>query len=389
MIVCDLLSTFLRFRLPIAVRLRDLGHKVTLITSDPDSTSQRFSELAGVGIDLEVIVMNRTGMNPFRDLQYAFSLRKAFRRLQPDRILAYQAKCATWTAIAARPIPDAKVAILFPGLGYLFSPSVGFKSDLLKFAVRKLCRFAYSTIDIAIFQNDEDRKTLAEHGIALEGVEIHRVNGSGVDLRVFPPSVPPNQPIRFSMATRLLSDKGIREFAEAARQLKSVYGAEVEFVVAGKFDRAPSAIQKQELQAWVDEGIIEYPGLVDDMQEFLLATSVFVLPSYYMEGTPRSILEALSVGRPVITTDHRGCRETVDDGVNGFLIPTKSVTELAKAMETYLKQPELLIQMGKMSRQLAESKYDVRIVASQMIQALAIRESTQESQTDLPAASAT
>ncbi|WP_149496494.1 glycosyltransferase family 4 protein [Roseiconus lacunae] len=369
-IVCDLLSTFLRFRLPVALRLVSLGHHVTLITSDADCDDERLAMLSAQGLSVELIRMDRTGMNPFKDASYARRLRKAFLRLRPNRILAYQAKCATWSAIAARSVKGCKVAILFPGLGYLFAPSHGMRAKLVKLAARQLCRFAYSSVDIAIFQNDEDRETLANCGIGLHGATIHRVNGSGVDLEQFPYSECPGNPIRFCMATRLLADKGIPEFVEAARHLKSKFGERVQFTIAGKYDRAPSAIRESEMDLWVKEGIIDYVGLVDDMQGFLKAASVFVLPSYYMEGTPRSILEALASGRAVIATDQRGCRETVDDEINGFLVPVRNADALAGAMERFVESPGLLSSMGKESRRLAESKYDVEIVARQMTDAL-------------------
>jgi glycosyltransferase involved in cell wall biosynthesis len=174
------------------------------------------------------------------------------------------------------------------------------------------------------------------------------------------------------MATRLLADKGIREFAEASGRLKARYGDQVDFQIAGAIDSNPTAIKKSEIDCWEEQGWIRYRGLISNMPDFLSACSVFVLPSWYMEGTPRSILEAMSTGRAIITTDNRGCKETVDHEVNGLIVPQQDAIALEHAMEKLIIEPELLVRMGQESRKLAESKYEIKIVCRQMMDALEI-----------------
>lgn len=370
-IVCDLLSTFLRFRRFLAEHIMAAGHDVIVIASVDDVDDKIFFDQESVS--LKIVEMDRTSLNPFHDLGYMKRLRQAFLTLQPDRILAYQAKAAVWTAIAARALPNCKVAILFPGLGYLFSPNPTTKQRLVQFVSRQLYRYAFRTIDTAIFQNQDDIETLKSYNILADRTSIALVNGSGVCVDEFAFSVPPISPIRFVMATRLLADKGIREFAEAAGNLKDRHGDRVDFQIAGAVDSNPTAIKPEEINQWETAGWIRYRGLVSDMPEFLQQCSVFVLPSWYMEGTPRSILEAMATGRAIITTDNRGCKETVDHGVNGLIISQQNRLALEQAMEKLINNRDLVASMGRESRRIAEEKYEVRIVCQQMMDALLVR----------------
>ena len=367
-IVCDLLSTFLRFRRFIAMELVRSGHKVTLIVSDNDEPYSTF--FREQQIELRVVPMDRTSINPLKDWKYGQELKRHLLEIQPDRILSYQAKAAVWSAIAAKSLPKCRIAVLFPGLGYLFSPPETLKQNMVQWAGRCLYRYAFSEIDTAFFQNPDDIKTIEQRRILPKTTHKLLVNGSGVCLQQFSHSSPCVKPIRFVMATRLLADKGVREFATAAGELKQRYGDAVDFQIAGGFDSNPTAIQKAEVEDWERNGWLTYRGHVQNMTQFLADCSVFVLPSYYMEGTPRSILEAMATGRPIITTDNRGCRETVNVGENGTLIPVRDAARLQDAMEHYIKFPENLEKHGQASRRIAETKYDVNRVVSRMIEAL-------------------
>src|SRR6185369_10911720 len=196
------------------------------------------------------------------------------------------------------------------------------------------------------------------------------VNGSGIDVDSFAVAPLPPGPQRFLLIARLLGDKGVREYAQAARRVRSLHPA-VRFVLVGWIDENPDAIRQSELDVWVADGTVEYLGRLSDVRDAIAACTVYVLPSY-REGTPRTVLEAMAMGRAVITTDAPGCRETVIDGQNGFLVPVKSVVALAEAMLKFIDDPSLAPQMGAHSRQVAEEKYDVHKVNALMLNKMGI-----------------
>jgi glycosyltransferase involved in cell wall biosynthesis len=200
------------------------------------------------------------------------------------------------------------------------------------------------------------------------------VNGSGVDISEYAvaplPTMGDVPTARFLLIARLLGDKGIREYAQAAAIVKAKY-PQVQFDLVGWIDDNPNAIQQHELDSWVNEGVFNFLGRLADVQPAIAACSVYVLPSY-REGTPRTVLEAMAMGRPIITTDAPGCRETVIDGYNGYLVPVKAVEELASAMEKFILNPELIVSMGAASRTLAEKKFDVHSVNQAMLQAMGL-----------------
>lgn len=376
-IVCDLLSTFLRLRSYLAADICQRGHEVVVCYGQEDvHDTERRETLRSMGITFRLLPMQRTSVNPIGDMAYRKRLIELFQELRPELVFAYQAKAAVWSAIAARAVASKgiyiRMCVLFPGLGYLFSSGGGLKRECIQRLARQLYRFAFKDIAVAIFQNSEDRQTLRKFHILRDATETLVVNGSGVPLDLFAYSEPPVEPVRFLMATRLLAEKGIREYVAAARQLRAKYPGQVDFVIAGGLDVNPSAIREEEINAWHQEGVIDFIGHQADVRPQLRRTSVFVLPSYYMEGTPRSILEAMAVGRAIITTDNRGCRETVNAGVNGFLVQKRDVDSLRDAMEQFIIHPERIVTMGRESRRLAEAKYDVRTVSREMIEAMGL-----------------
>jgi glycosyltransferase involved in cell wall biosynthesis len=226
---------------------------------------------------------------------------------------------------------------------------------------------------VVFFQNPDDLQLFIEKRIIPKNVKPVLINGSGVNTVRFGFASPKLTPITFLLVARMIRDKGIPEYVEAARQLKKRY-SEVKVQLLGPLDVNPAAITRKEIEHWSDEGIIEYLGETKDVRPYIAEASVFVLPSY-REGTPRSVLEALSMGRPVITTDAPGCRETVQEGVNGYLVPIKDHTALFKAMERFVLQPELIPEFGLASRKIAEQKYDVRKVNSTILEEMELIES--------------
>ena len=202
-------------------------------------------------------------------------------------------------------------------------------------------------------------------GIVNRATSTLVVNGSGVDLKHYYVTQLPSN-INFLLIARLLNSKGVRIYADAARKIKENY-PDVLFTLVGKIDENPDAISQNELDQWMNDGVINYLGHLSDVRKAISDCSVYVLPSYYREGTPRSILEAMSMGRAIITTDLPGCRETVIDGDNGFLVKARSVENLVKALLNFIEKPDCVNSMGLRSREIAEEKYDVHMVNSVMI----------------------
>jgi len=196
------------------------------------------------------------------------------------------------------------------------------------------------------------------------------VNGSGVDIDSFTPAPFPNSPTRFLLIARLLGDKGIYEYAATAQRLKE-RGLEAEFHIVGPLDSNPDGIDEKTMTRWQDTGVLQWQGAVTDVRPVIAKSHVYVLPSY-REGTPRTVLEAMAMGRAIITTDAPGCRETVEDGINGFLVPVRDIDALTKAMLRFFEEPNLIGSMGIESRRIAIEKYDVHKVNAVMIEAMGL-----------------
>ncbi|MDN5881511.1 MAG: glycosyltransferase family 4 protein [Nitrosospira sp.] len=240
----------------------------------------------------------------------------------------------------------------------------------LQRAVLALYRHAFGRCTRVLFQNPDDRDEFVARRV-VDGEKCALVNGSGVDLDVFRLTpLPAGGGTIFLLIARLLGDKGIREYAQAAALVRRSY-PEARFWLVGPGDPSPDAISETEVKGWEQSGAIEYFGEAADVLPFLEKGAVYVLPSY-REGTPRTVLEAMAVGRPVITTDAPGCRETVADGDNGYLVPVRNVEALAEAMCRFLDNPELIKQMGRRSREIAEERFDVHKVNKQMLAAMGL-----------------
>ena len=210
------------------------------------------------------------------------------------------------------------------------------------------------------FQNPDDKALFETLNIIGESNDAMVINGSGVDLDYYS-VVPLPENTSFLMITRLLGDKGVREYVEAAKQVQKDY-PNVTYSLVGWIDENPDAVDQKELDEWINVGAINFLGKVGDVRPAIKNCSVYVLPTFYREGTPRSILEALSIGRAIITTDTPGCRETVIQGKNGYLIEPKSVSKLVESMMKFINNPTIVERMGVESRNIAEKKYDVHKV---------------------------
>lgn len=323
--------------------------------------------LEAMGFSVHNIKLSRVGMNPASDLAALISLWQLMRNIRPEWVLSYTVKPVIYGLLAARMARVPRRYALITGLGYAFQGQEGGdnKRKLIRSLVQGLYGLALRGAHKVFFQNPDDKKLFKDLKLLGPATPSVTVNGSGVDVAQFQVQSFPLQ-VDFLLIARLLGDKGVREYAQAAREVRALY-PDVTFSLVGWIDDNPDAITQAELDTWISEGAVRYLGRLTDVRPAITACSVYVLPSY-REGTPRTVLEAMAMGRPVITTDAPGCRETVIDGVNGFLVPVKSAAEIARAMVFFIENPEQVIQMGKASRELAEQKYDVHKVNDFMLQ---------------------
>lgn len=363
-------DSLLNFRGPLLKSLLDSGLDVHVAAPDLPADSEVRWRLEALGVSVHEIVLKRTGMNPFSDLLTLFSLWRLMRRLKPDFSLAYTVKPVIYGSIAGWLSGVPKCFALVTGLGYSFQGESGARSRL-KIIVQNLYRFALSNVQKVFFQNPDDEAMFhALRIVDLSDAKTVVVNGSGIDIDNFTVAPLPED-IQFLLIARLLGDKGVREYANAAEVVRKSY-PNVSFGLVGWVDDNPDAIHEDELQHWIDSGVVKFYGRLSDVKQPIKDSSVYVLPSY-REGTPRTVLEAMAMGRPIITTNAPGCRETVEHGQNGFLVPIKSVDELVKAMIRLIENPNLVVAMGYKSRLIAEEKYDVRKVNEHMLREMDIK----------------
>lgn len=321
-----------------------------------------------MGVEPHTVSLQRAGLNPISDLAFTVQLYHLMRRLRPNSVLSYTIKPVIYGTVAGWLARVPHRFALIAGLGHMF---VGSRVGFLQKLIHRMYAFALTRAEKIFLQNPDDLKLLLERGVLAEDAATVVVNGSGVDLQRFEVAAVPAGSPRFLMICRLLGEKGVREYAEAARRIRAIH-PEITFSLAGGLDANPSSVTQRELDDWVAEEAIEYLGVLADVRAVLAACTVFVLPSYYREGTPRAILEAMSIGRAVITTDMPGCRETVDNGRNGFLIVARSVDALVNAVQRFITDADLSRRMGAESRAIAEKKYDVQKVNRVMLEEMGI-----------------
>lgn len=366
-IICGYAPSLLTFRGELIRTLTSLGHAVTALA--PDFTPAVREGLARLGATARPVRLDRGGMDPASDLLTLLSLRRALKRERPDIVLGYTIKPVIYGSIAAASLGAPRICSMITGLGQAFSGE-GLTRRLLSRLAESLYRIGLRFNDKVFFQNPDDRDLFLRLGVLRGPDQAVLINGSGVDLERFRPAPLPGRP-SFLLMARLIKEKGVVEYAEAARALKRRY-PQARFRLAGWLDGGAASVGRAALEAWTREGVVEHLGHLQDVRPAIAEASVLALPTYYREGSPRSILEAMAMGRAVITTDAPGCRETTQDGDNGFLVAPRSVDALAQAMERFIVEPSLAERMGRRSRQLAEEKYDVRQVNAVILDALGL-----------------
>ena len=365
-VIGSLPSSLLNFRGPLLETLVERGHDV--IACAPDVPPDIRAGLAALGVRYCHVPLERAGLNPLADLQTLRVLRRLFLEEQPDRVLAYTAKPVIYSGLAARMSGHPTTYAMITGLGYGFG-SLSWRQRMIGFIVQVLYRLALRGTAAVLFQNSADRDLFVRLRLVPSTVPLTLIHGSGVDLVAYAPQSLPDVPV-FLLIARLLVDKGLREYHRAARRLKARH-PHARFLLVGDFDPNPLSIQAAELAEWQADGTIEYLGFLDDVRPAYASARVYVLPSY-REGTPRTVLEAMAMGRPIVTTDAPGCRETVVDGVNGFLVPVGDDAALEQAMERFILEPDLAERMGVESLRLARDKYDVHKVNAVIMEAMGV-----------------
>ncbi|MDL9998090.1 glycosyltransferase family 4 protein [Variovorax sp. J22P240] len=370
LVVAGFAESLLGFRAPLIAALQAHGFEVHVAAPGLSPAHPSFARLQAKGLTAHGFPMQRTGTNPVADLGTLFALYRLMRSVHPDHFLAYTIKAVVYGSLAAKLAGVSRRFALITGLGQAFRLGDGPRTRLEAIATG-LYRLSLASVHGVFFQNPDDEALFRKEGVLRRGAVSHVVAGSGIDLAEFRLAPLPQGEVRFLLIARLLVGKGVRIYAEAARIVKALH-PKVSFALVGWIDENPDAIGAEELEEWIGSGIVDYLGRLEDVRPAIAASHVFVLPSFYREGTPRTALEALAMGRPVITTDAPGCRETVDDGVNGYLLPVKSVDSLVRAALNFIEDHPLISSMGSRSRALAEEKYDVHKVNAAMLRGMGI-----------------
>lgn len=296
------------------------------------------------------------------DLVYLKKLKKIIKELSPDMIFSYTIKPVIYGSIAGRICGVKKIYPMVTGLGRVYA-SETFKTKVIRCITKILYKSAFKGCDKVIFQNGDDVEEFVK-GKYLPRKKCVIVNGSGVNMKRFYRNDIPENPV-FLMVSRIIKEKGVLDFAQAARSVKKKV-PNARFVILGGYDKSIGALKESDIIEYVEDGSIELPGEVKDPVSFYNNSSVFVLPSYYKEGLPRTILEGMACGRPIITTDWTGCREPIIDGVNGYLVQIKKPEELADKMYELATNREKLLEMSDAAYNTCLEKYEVSIVNKQM-----------------------
>ncbi len=369
LILASYAPSLIKFRGRLIENMVAAGHEV--ITAAPDDDGSIEDALGMIGARYVQAPLSRVGMNPLADMRSLWALTALMRHLKPDLLISYTMKPVIYGSLAAKIARVPKIFPMVTGLGYCFSEGTEVKRRLLRLITSALYRLSLRRTDAVIFQNQDDIDEFRHRRIIARDQPVLLVNGSGVDTGQFEASPIPEGAPSFLLVARMIRDKGVFDFVEAARRLRRRF-AEPRFHLLGWIDGGPTSARQEDLDAWREEDVADYLGYADDVRPHLQACSVFVLPTYLREGVPRSILEALAMGRAIITTDTPGCRTTVIDGENGFLVPPKDPKALATAMQRFVEDPGLAARMGQRSRELALERFDVRKINAKLLDAMGL-----------------
>ena len=365
LMVASLASSLRNFRGNLILEMINRGHEVHVAAPNlfKDKASTEWLEKAGA--IAHNIYLSRASLSPFNELRTIVSLLQIMLKVRPELFFGYTIKPVIWGLIVSSWCKIPQRVGLISGLGYTFSSKKNKTFKLISYISQMLYRTAIRRSTLVFFQNPDDLNVFRDLGIISPAQNVALINGSGVDLNFFPEKPMPPLPLRCLFIGRLLEDKGVREYAETAKVIGESY-ADVHFTLVGGLNERPGSISAQEVNRWVLNKNLRWEGELDDVRTAITDSHLLVLPSY-REGTPRAVLEAMSMGRPVIVTDVPGCRETVIDGYNGFKVPVRDVAGIVRSIEKFIHTPDNLMKMGKAGRNLAIRKYDVHKVNKVMV----------------------
>lgn len=350
-------STILGFRKDLILKLISQGHTVFAFAIDYSlQEKEAVKSLGAIPFDYS---LSRAGLNPFSDIKTLFQLKKLLITINPDIVFSYFSKPVILGTLAARLAKVPKRIGMLEGLGYTFTPQpkgVSLRTKMIRFIQVFLYRLSFFYLDkIILLNNDDYNDLIKNHHLKVKNVCI--LGPIGLNLKDYPYTPAPVEPISFIFIGRLLAEKGIHEYVSAAKIIKKKY-PNVEFIVLGGLDEEnPGGLSKKQLELLISDGLITYPGHVSNVKDWITKASVFILPSY-REGAPRSTQEAMAIGRAVITTDAPGCKDTVLNETNGFLIPRYDINALANKIEYFIQNRVKIIQMGTESHKIALKKFD-------------------------------
>lgn len=371
-IIGTVASSFLGFRADLIKALLAKNYTIYAFTSEYKKEELiKIEALGAIPITYE---LNRGGINAIADIKATYNLSKKIKNISPDLVFSYFSKPVIFGTLAAKLANVPKIIGMLEGLGYTFTEQPNHaskKTQVIKKVQIYLYKLALPQLDKIIFLNPDDPKDLLDkHAIKVRKVEV--LGGIGLNLEDYSyTSTYPSQPT-FIFVARLLAEKGIHDYIAAAKIVKDKY-AEAKFIVLGSIDKeALGALTEAVLKEFTEANIVEYPGHVNNVPEWIANSSVFVLPSYYREGVPRSTQEAMAIGRAILTTDVPGCRETVIDGVNGFLVEKWNPQALAEKMIYFIEHPEEIKKMGYESYKIAQEKFDADKVNKRLINMLGL-----------------
>ncbi len=357
--------TVYNFRGDLIKEIIKSGYEV--IVTGPDETD--IDKIEMLGARFVKIPMNKTGTSVLKDIRYCRNLVSLMKKENPDVVLGYTIKPVVYGSIAGKLAGVKNINCMVTGGGYTFT-ATSFKAKLLGVIVRMLYRVGFACANHVIFQNPDDLEEFCKRKLTTRK-KCSVVNGSGVNVNHFEVKEFP-ETVSFFMLSRLLKSKGVVEYLQAAEEVKQEY-PNTKFFLLGKYEtNMQDAVQKEFVEKYIDRGIIQRFDETNDVRPYYAMASVYVLPSY-REGTPRTVLEAMAMGRAIITTDTQGCRETVEENRNGFLVPVKDYKMLAQKMKLFIERPELIKTMGTASREYVTDKFEVNKVNADMLRIMKIK----------------
>ncbi|PSJ36424.1 glycosyltransferase family 4 protein [Allosphingosinicella deserti] len=367
-VLASLAMSLVRFRGKLLEELVAAGHDVVACAPDADETVTR--DLAEIGVTFRRTPMSRAGVNPLQDIATFGRYLALFARERPGAVIAYTQKPIIYGGLASR-LTGARLHVIMSGLGYVYSSEADHRPGLRKI-VSWLYRLAVRRAATIFVFNSDDRRMMIQHAIIDARHHVVQVPGSGVDTDHYAAAPLPSGPPTFLMMGRLMRDKGVGDYIAAARQVRSVL-PDARFMLLGRPETEnPTGYSDADVAGWSREGLIEHVPETSDVRPYLARCHAFVLPSFYREGLPRTILEALSVGRPVITCDLPGCRDAVTDGESGWLVPPRRPDRLAETMLLAVEDPERLERMRISARRSAERVYDVKRVNALLLREMGL-----------------